>query len=1006
MAFNAGSIEATLTLDRTPFTAGLKLARAEAKKFADEKFELTITPTLKEGALAAIKARIEKVTGKIEVGLNLKNSELAAIRARLARVAGRIDVKLNLVPGEIAALRARLRDIDIGVKLGGIAAAIAQLRVLERLVDRLDGRTINIQVDVDIAGALAAIATLQLALAALRGSLGSIGGSVGGGAGGFSGLLRILPILLGMIAIAPALALAGAAITVAWGAIATAVAAIPPILLGLGALIAPIVLGFDGIKKAAEVLSDEMETLKTAVSAAFERGLIPAFNTLAAIFPTLTDGSVKVADAISLVARDMATFLTQADNMSQIGLIFDNVAKAVEGVSPGLQDIVSGLIDVASQTALFEGLTDVINNFGAAFKESVIERINDGTLRGATEGLTDVLNLLGQAFVGLVDGGIQVFAAAAPGLLAVMDAIGSFFTQFDWGTLGAAAGAVFQGIADGIALIPVGTIQEIEDAFVKLGDAFKSQAFTQGLADIASVLPDIISGMANMTEAFGTFMSIAADVITVIGNINTAFGDLDLASKDLATSINDTFRDSTLVDEFAMSFEDMMDEFERSIGIIPPLNEEVAALVQGLGEIPPDTTINVQMTNLAAQELEKLGYEVTRLADGTWDVTMGGNTQPAIAVFDALVNNIQGTVATIGLMGEDRGIMGVANALKASVDGMLANMGITARDIGALAIAEGIRASIDATVGWIGINGRDVGALNVAGQIKGSIDGILATLGINAQDRGAFNVAGQIQGFINSLVGVEGVNAADRGATGFANSIKSMIDGLVGVEGVNAADRGAAGVASGIKRFIDGLMGMEGIDAQDRGALAAARAIVAQINAMRAVISITQTITQRVLAPFTTGSGGGVVPTRFGRGGVLAGFSPGRDVIPALLSPGESVLVPELTRMFGKDTILALNKMASGGRPAMAFKDGGIVGPGLPLNGTGKGGAALNRYQSDSVTLDNASPDVVRKLDQVIEVLERIGMNAFVGRTANSSTTENNGSDARRQLLNLRLTPR
>lgn len=41
MAFNAGSIEATLTLNRNPFTAGLAAARNQARSFANERYEAT-----------------------------------------------------------------------------------------------------------------------------------------------------------------------------------------------------------------------------------------------------------------------------------------------------------------------------------------------------------------------------------------------------------------------------------------------------------------------------------------------------------------------------------------------------------------------------------------------------------------------------------------------------------------------------------------------------------------------------------------------------------------------------------------------------------------------------------------------------------------------------------------------------------------------------------------------------------------------------------------------------
>lgn len=72
----------------------------------------------------------------------------------------------------------------------------------------------------------------------------------------------------------------------------------------------------------------------------------------------------------------------------------------------------------------------------------------------------------------------------------------------------------------------------------------------------------------------------------------------------------------------------------------------------------------------------------------------------------------------------------------------------------------------------------------------------------------------------------------------------------------------------------------------------------------------------------------------FAGGGVLPGYAPGRDVVPALLSPGEAVLVPELVRQIGPSNILAANYAASG-RPATT--DGRHAGGGVVRRYAGGG---------------------------------------------------------------------
>src|SRR5690606_28726782 len=74
-------------------------------------------------------------------------------------------------------------------------------------------------------------------------------------------------------------------------------------------------------------------------------------------------------------------------------------------------------------------------------------------------------------------------------------------------------------------------------------------------------------------------------------------------------------------------------------------------------------------------------------------------------------------------------------------------------------------------------------------------------------------------------------------------------------------------------------------------------------------------------------------PLKLARGGVLPGYAPGVDTVPAMLSPGEAVLVPEAVRMLGKDTILALNSIASRGRAGGSSSPRGARRGGFALGG-------------------------------------------------------------------------
>ncbi|MFJ7242819.1 transglycosylase SLT domain-containing protein [Streptomyces olivaceus] len=148
--FDAGSISATLTLERSDFNRELRAARTDAEKF-------------------------EKKTFKPKVSLDRTEftRELGTMRAELASLR---DVRLNIgvagSTGQIQQIRQQLstlRGAELGVRVNGIAEATAQLSTLRQHVNALDGRTINIHANFDGAAALAQIAALRAALAGLDG---------------------------------------------------------------------------------------------------------------------------------------------------------------------------------------------------------------------------------------------------------------------------------------------------------------------------------------------------------------------------------------------------------------------------------------------------------------------------------------------------------------------------------------------------------------------------------------------------------------------------------------------------------------------------------------------------------------------------------------------------------------------------------------------------------------------------------------------------------------------
>src|SRR5690606_16044763 len=124
------------------------------------------------------------------------------------------------------------------------------------------------------------------------------------------------------------------------------------------------------------------------------------------------------------------------------------------------------------------------------------------------------------------------------------------------------------------------------------------------------------------------------------------------------------------------------------------------------------------------------------------------------------------------------------------------------------------------------------------------------------------------------------------------------------------------------------------------------------------------------------GKGKGKKRKGMSTGGVLPGYAPGVDTIPAMLSPGEAVLVPEAVRMLGKDTILALNAIASRGRAGgrsnpRAARRGGFAMGGIakkqPLAAAAKPAAPAKPGGGNQGGGGNFT------VDQIILALQRLG---------------------------------
>ena len=315
------------------------------------------------------------------------------------------------------------------------------------------------------------------------------------------------------------LATAIAAVSVAVGAL---VNGLPAAFALFGAPLAAVVAGWDGIKEAARSLSDEMEHLRTAVSATFATGLSFAFERLAAVFPVLEAGLVGIADSMSKVFSAVATQLGLAAAAGgPLERIFANVKTFIDAMAPAATAFVTSMLtlaDVGTKVAAsfgpalakqFQDFANVISDFAA-----------NGLLQKAMEGI-------GHAILGVMKA-LQLIVLAGLIAAAAFEVIGESIAKA-WATIKAATVASVSAISSGfstavsfVTSLPgrlVSALSGLADKLAAIGRN-AATAFATGLmGPLAAVVDKVQAAIGKIVDAFTKALRLGSPsrVMTQIG---------------------------------------------------------------------------------------------------------------------------------------------------------------------------------------------------------------------------------------------------------------------------------------------------------------------------------------------------------------------------------------------------------------------------------------------------------------------------------------------------------
>src|SRR5690606_30892418 len=305
-----------------------------------------------------------KITIPVDFG---DGSEIERLRARIEALDNaQVTIPVGLGDGtEIERMRQRVESLDgqkirLSVSLRNATKVIAQLEAVDAAVSKLNGRAIHIKIDAD--GAAAVITQLAGVTAATVGAQTATKTFGAASAGTYAGLTGQVGQFATMLAQAGAMSLglsiAGAGVTAAWGAAATAVAAFPAAIALAGVPMALLLADTDELKKRIGELSPAFQQLRKDIAGALAEGIAPALQTLAnQVLPGVRDNVLGVATTMGQLVQETANWLATEPGINALNAVFGNVNRTLNEMKPGLAAIGQAFLEMAGQSAAFDALT-------------------------------------------------------------------------------------------------------------------------------------------------------------------------------------------------------------------------------------------------------------------------------------------------------------------------------------------------------------------------------------------------------------------------------------------------------------------------------------------------------------------------------------------------------------------------------------------------------------------------------------------------------------------------
>ncbi|CPU26750.1 Phage-related protein [Mycobacteroides abscessus] len=350
------------------------------------------------------------------------------------------------------------------------------------------------------------------------------------------------------------------------GALTTGLLALPGIITAIVTPIGALVLGLDGLKKAAGVLEKPFKELRDTMSAKVEEQFTPVFEKLKDIFPTLKSALPSVTQGLADMAKSFADVLIDPANLAKLDQTIRNIASGLTAAAPGIRDFTQGFLD------LINGFSTKLPDIGKWFSDtgaSFSKWVKDFTTAGpdgvskfdvALKGLGDTLKILGGGLVNIAGRVLDFFSNPEKvegfkkelqaivtlieklvGLLVIAaNAVSDFLNRWDRITSMSPAdmlSGMFTGLQQIIGSLTASIITELSQIPTQLATAWSSiPAIAQSAWNgVVQTVSGALTGVLNVVINGG--FQIVGEVTTWPGKIAAALAGLFQAGFDAGAQL-------------------------------------------------------------------------------------------------------------------------------------------------------------------------------------------------------------------------------------------------------------------------------------------------------------------------------------------------------------------------------------------------------------------------------------------------------------------------------------